>query len=274
MIGGNMSAVADGRKSIFITGAASGMGRETALLFRGKGWFVGAADVNDAGLESLKAELGAENCLAQRLDVGNRVAYAAALDAFGAATGGRMDILFNNAGIGRGGPFVQQPWEDVLALVQVNLIGVLTGIHLAVRLLQATPGSLCFTTSSSSATYGMPGLAVYSATKHAVKGLTEALAVEFKALGIRVADTLPGLIDTPILPPGVVENAPKEGMFRPIAAIEVAKVVWEAYHTDKLHWYVPPEIFELDKAATLTPERVRDDMLAGSFFSSLTELVK
>src|SRR5580698_9566484 len=101
MVGENMSAVADGRKSIFITGAASGMGRETALLFRRKGWFVGAADVNEAGLESLKAELGAENCLTQRLDVGIRVAYAAALNTFGAATGERMDILFNNAGIGR-----------------------------------------------------------------------------------------------------------------------------------------------------------------------------
>jgi NAD(P)-dependent dehydrogenase (short-subunit alcohol dehydrogenase family) len=269
-----MSAAADGRKSIFITGAASGMGRETARLFHGQGWFVGAADLNEAGLATLEQELGAENCLVQRLDVSDRAAYAAALEVFGAATAGRMDILFNNAGVGRGGPFAEQKWDDVLALVHVNLMGVLIGIQLAVPLLKATAESLCFTTSSSSATYGMPGLAVYSATKHAVKGLTEALAVEFKPLGIRVADTLPGLIDTQILPPGVVENAPKEGMFRPIAAIEVAKVVWEAYHTDRLHWYVPPEIFELDKAATLTPERVRDDMLSGTFFSGLSGLVK
>jgi len=257
---------ANGRKAIFITGAASGMGRETARLFHAKGWFVGGFDVNDAGLATLKQELGADNCLVRRLDVTDRQDYAAALQAFGAATGGTMDILYNNAGIGRGGPFADQPFEDVLAVVNVNLIGVLIGIHSALPLLKATPGSMCFTTSSSSATFGMPGIAVYSATKHAVKGLSEALSVEFKAYGIKVADVLPGLIDTPILPPGAVANAPKEGLFRAIPPMEVAKVVWEAYHADTLHWYVPPELVELDKAATLTPEAVRDQFAGGMPF--------
>jgi NAD(P)-dependent dehydrogenase (short-subunit alcohol dehydrogenase family) len=257
---------ADGRKSIFITGAASGMGRETARLFHAKGWFVGGLDVNEAGLETLRDELGAGDCMVRRLDVTDREDYRAAVAAFGAATAGRMDVLYNNAGIGRGGPFAEQPFEDVLAVVNVNLIGVLIGIHEALPLLKATPGSMCFTTSSSSATFGMPGIAVYSATKHAVKGLTEALSVEFKALGVRAADVLPGLIDTPILPPGAVENAPKDGLFRAIPPIEVAKVVWEAYHSDRLHWYVPPELVELDKAATLTPEAVREQFSGGMAF--------
>lgn len=254
---------ANGRQSIFITGAASGMGRETARLFAGKGWFVGGFDVNDAGLAALRDELGPDNCLVRRLDVTDREDYRLALEAFGEATGGAMDILYNNAGIGRGGPFADQPFEDVLAVVNVNLVGVLIGIHSALPLLKATPGSMCFTTSSSSATFGMPGIAVYSATKHAVKGLTEALSVEFKAFGIKVADVLPGLIDTPILPAGAVENAPKDGPFRAIPPVEVAKVVWEAYHADTLHWYVPPELIELDKSATLTPEAVRDQFAAG-----------
>jgi NAD(P)-dependent dehydrogenase (short-subunit alcohol dehydrogenase family) len=119
---------------------------------------------------------------------------------FSAETNGRLDLLFNNAGIGRGGFFDEQSFEDVMAVVNVNFIGVLNGIHLATDLLKATPNSLCFTTSSSSATFGMAGIAVYSATKHAVKGLTEALSVEFSRFGVRVVDTLPGLIDTAILP--------------------------------------------------------------------------
>lgn len=257
---------AKGRKSIFITGAASGMGRETARLFHQKGWFVGGFDVNDAGLASLRDELGADNCLVRRLDVTDREDYRAALKAFGAATGGKMDILYNNAGIGKGGPFADQPFEDVMAVVNVNFVGVLIGIHEALPLLKATQGSMCFTTSSSSATFGMPGIAVYSATKHAVKGLSEALSIEFKAFGIKVADVLPGLIDTPILPPGAVAGAPKEGMFRAIPPMEVAKVVWEAYGSDKLHWYVPPELVELDKAATLTPEAVREQFSGNSLF--------
>jgi short-subunit dehydrogenase len=122
---------------------------------------------------------------------------------------------------------------------------------------------MCFTTSSSSATFGMPGIAVYSATKHAVKGLTEALSIEFKAYGIKVADVLPGLIDTPIIPREAADNAPKEGMFRLIHPREVAKVVWKAYGSDKLHWFVPEEIAELDKASALSPEAVRDQMASG-----------
>jgi NAD(P)-dependent dehydrogenase (short-subunit alcohol dehydrogenase family) len=255
-------AKANGRKSIFITGAASGMGLATARLFAGHGWFVGAFDVNEAGLAALEAKLGASNCLVRRLDVTSREDYRAAIDAFSAATGGKMDVLFNNAGIGKGGAFVDMSWDEVMAVVNTNFVGVLSGIHLAFPLLAATEGSLCFTTSSSSATYGMAGIAVYSATKHAVKGLTEALSVEFKANGIRVADTLPGLIDTPILPEEAKVNAPKEGMFRLIPPTAVADAVWAAYTTDKIHWYVPEELYEFDKMATASPETVRDQMYA------------
>lgn len=251
---------ANGRKSIFITGAASGMGRETAKLFHEKGWFVGAFDQNLEGLTTLEAEIGTGNCLIRRLDVTDKKDYEKALAEFGAATGGKMDILFNNAGIGAGGFFDEMAFEDVLRVVNVNFIGVLNGIHSAMPLLKATPNAMCFTTSSSSATYGMPGIAVYSATKHAVKGLTEALSIEFRRYGVRAADVLPGLIDTPILPPGAAANAPKDGMFRAIPPVEVAKVVWEAYGSDKLHWYVPPELAELDKAAGNMPELVREQI--------------
>jgi NADP-dependent 3-hydroxy acid dehydrogenase YdfG len=258
---------ANGRKAIFITGAASGIGRATALLFAGNGWFVGGYDRNVDGLKALAAEIGAANGVTGELDVTDKPAFEAALKAFAAETGGRLDLLFNNAGIGRGGPFDQQPFEDILDLVRVNLIGVLNGIHSALPLLKATPGSLCFTTSSSSATYGMPNIAVYSATKHAVKGLTEALSIEFRAFGVRAADTLPGLIDTAIIPREAADNAPTEGMFRLTPPSAVAQAVWDAYSSDKLHWYVPAEIEDLDKAATLTPEAVREQLAAGGLFN-------
>jgi len=262
--------MSEARQCIFITGAGSGIGRATAKLFAAKGWFVGAYDVDTAGLESLQSELGAGDCLARRLDVTDKVDFDAAVAEFGERTGGRLDLLFNNAGIGHGGWLEDVPYEATLRVVQVNLVGVLNGIYAALPLLKNTANSLCFTTSSSSATYGMPGIAVYSATKHAVKGLTEALAVEFSRCGVRAADVLPGLIDTAILrstpvhssdlpaPEDPTANAPKRGPFRAMPPESVADAVWKAYHSDRLHWYVPPGIAWLDRIKAFAPRFLRN----------------
>lgn len=252
---------AAGRQSIFITGAASGMGRETARLFREKGWFIGAFDVNQAGLDALQQELGVDNCVTQTLDVSDKAQFDAAVATFGAATGGRMDVLFNNAGIIMRGFFDEMSFEDQLKIINVNVIGVLNGTHAALPLLKATPNALCFNTSSSSATMGMPLIAVYSASKHAVKGLTEAWSNEFKRFDIRCADALPGLIRTGMTSDEFLQTAPTKGPFRLIEAIEVAKVVWASYHdASKLHWYIPEELAELDKAASNDPELLRDKL--------------
>ena len=266
-----MSGKARGRKSIFITGAASGMGRETAKLFHAKGWFVGAYDVNTDGLATLAQEIGNDNCIAARLDVTNKADFDNAVAAFGAETDGKMDMLHSNAGIGESGWFEDVPYESALKVVQVNLIGVIASLYAALPLLKATPNSLAFITSSSSATYGIPRIAVYSATKHGVKGLTEALSVEFSRHGVRVADVLPGLIDTAILrstpnrsgdrakptDEEFYKNAPKKGMFRLMPASSVAECAWAAYHSDKLHWYVPPGIRWIDILKALAPNFTR-----------------
>src|SRR5580693_6620513 len=269
-----MADKARGRKSIFITGAASGMGRETAKLFAAKGWFVGAFDVNMDGLQTLEQEIGADNCVIRRLDVTDKQDFEATVAAFGAETDGKLDLLFSNAGIGESGWFEDVPFEAALRVVQVNLIGVIASVYAALPLLKHTKGSLCFITSSSSATYGMPRIAVYSATKHGVKGLTEALSVDFARHNVRVADVLPGLIDTAILratpnrsddraAPSEDEfykNAPKKGMFRLMPASSVADCAWAAYHSDRLHWYVPPEIRRIDVMKALAPNFMRNQI--------------
>jgi NAD(P)-dependent dehydrogenase (short-subunit alcohol dehydrogenase family) len=86
-------------------------------------------------------------------------------------------------------------------------------------------------------------------------------------MGVRVADVLPGLIDTAILPAEAKQNAPTEGMWRLTPPVEVASVVWAAYHDEpeRLHWFVPPEIGELDRQSALAPEAVRDQMAGGAF---------
>lgn len=248
-----------GRKSIFITGAASGMGRATAVRFAREGWFVGAFDVDAAGLDALKAEIGADAGLFKVLDVTDPTAYEAAVGAFSAATGGTLDLLFNNAGIGVEGVFDEVPWDELMRVVNVNLLGVMIGIRAAMPLLKATPGALCLTNSSSSSIWGTDGIAVYSATKHAVRGLTEALSVEFRRFRIRAADLLPGLIDTPLLGEGMRALATPDGMWRLVPPEEVAEAVLAAYEGDQVHWYVPAELKEFDLMATSAPEMVRDE---------------
>ncbi len=250
-----------GAKAILITGAASGIGLATARRFAAEGWFVGGLDSNAGNL----AGLAQEGAWTRALDVTDRPAQRAAIDAF-AAEAGRLDVFHANAGIGRGGPFEAMAWADVEAVVAVNLLAVLAGVQAAIPHLKATEGSMAFLTSSSSATFGMGGIAVYSATKHAVKGLTEALSVELKAAGVRVCDTLPGLIDTPLLPQGAKDVADKKGPWRLTPPSAVADAVWRAYHADRIHWYVPEELAAFDALATAQPEQVRDQMAASGGF--------
>ncbi|WP_374942062.1 SDR family oxidoreductase [Sphingomonas sp.] len=253
---------ADGRKSIFITGAASGIGRETALLFAKRGWFVGGYDVNADGLQALEREIGADGGRFETLDVTDPQAFAQAMGGFAEATGGTLDCLFNNAGIAGGGLLDEQPWEDVLRVVGVNFLAVMIGARAATPLLAATPGSLCLTTSSSSAIFGTAGISVYSATKHAVRGLTEALSIELKRFGVRAADLLPGLIDTPLMSDAMRAMAPPDGMWRLVAPREVAETAWRAYHEDKLHWYVPEELRDFHREVVDRPEAVREERTA------------
>ena len=274
------------QKSIFITGAASGIGRATALLFAEKGWFVGAVDVNEDGLASLSKEIGSDNCFTHVLNVTDRAAFEQVLKKFSRHTSGKLDLLFNNAGIGVFGSFDEVPYEDHMAVIQVNLIGVVNGIYTALPMLKATENSLCFTTSSSAATYGSPNLAIYAATKHAVKGLTEALSVEFSRFNVRVADVLPLVIhtaiwdDSPLYVEGqrlereknwIQEVSATKGMARLLPPGDVAEVIWKAYFSDKLHWYVPEELKRVDIAKGENPEMVRERYKAGNPFSSFDQ---
>jgi NAD(P)-dependent dehydrogenase (short-subunit alcohol dehydrogenase family) len=266
-----MPAVA---KSILITGAGSGMGREGAKLFHANGWRVGGIDRNDDGLVSLSQQLGSERLWTRTVDVTDKAALEAALADFCAGNpDGGLDMMWNNAGIGESGWFEDVPYQAAMRVVDVNFKAVLTGAYAALPYLKKTPGSLMFSTSSSAGTYGMPRLAVYSATKHAVKGLTEALSVEWLRHGVRVADVLPGLIDTAILTAtrdhsegaGATRSleeiraaAPRKGMFRLMPAASVAQAAWQAYHhPSRLHWYVPKSIRWIDRLKGLSPELVR-----------------
>ena len=261
------------RQTIFITGAASGIGRSTALFFHEKGWFVGATDVDQQGLVSLSEDL-ASDCFTATLDVANKQQFDEVMRSFADATNNRLDILFNNAGIAVFGFLEDVPFEKIIAMVNINFLGILNGVHAALPLLKQTNNSLCFNTASSAANFGTPGLATYGATKSAVRSLTESLSVELARHGSRAADVSPGIIDTPLWDTTryvrdgskkarnlAKTNVDRTDAVRTIDPIEIAKCVWQAYSSDKLHWFVPEEIEDRNKAAAMNPEKLRDELI-------------
>ena len=184
-------------KSVFITGAAAGIGRATALKFAARGYTVGGYDLNEAGLASLADDIAAAGGapLTGRLDVTDYDEFAARLAEFTEAAGG-LNVLVNNAGILFGGRLQDIDPADHRRLIDVNCKGVVNGCQAALPALRATGDATVVNLCSASAMYGQPELAVYSATKFFVRGLTEALDLEWGEYGIRVIAMWPLFVQT------------------------------------------------------------------------------
>lgn len=213
------------QRSIFITGAAAGIGAATARRFHAQGWVVGLFDVDVTGVERLAAELGNGRVLAGKLDVSNSGDWEAALAAF-VEHAGHLDVLVNNAGILASGPFESIPRDRLQRIVDINVTGVINGCHAAFPYLRGRKDARVINMSSASAIYGQPSLAVYSATKFAVRGLTEALDLEWQQHGIRVMDVMPLFVQTAMVQGMDAKAIGRLGVG--LGPAEVAAVIYEA----------------------------------------------
>lgn len=250
------------QKTIFITGAGSGIGRATALLFAERGYFVGAYDVNEAALAETVAALPEGRRTSLAFDVRDRAGWARAIKNFGETTGGVMHVLFNNAGVARGGWFEDVTQDDADLIVDVNLKGVLNGCYAALPLLREVHGRIV-NVASVAGVYGAPRMAVYSATKFAVRGLSEALDLEFSRHGVRVACLMPWFVDTAILDgaPAESNHSIRHGLNEggvPIYPVRMAAArAWDAAHGDKLHYMVGKAAEQAQFAARFMPGAMR-----------------
>ena len=190
----------DGKAAI-VTGAASGFGRETAVLFASEGASVAVADINKKEGSSVEAEIKGkggkaiyiEADVSRPADVKRMVKAAA--DAYG-----KIDVLFNNAGIlGPRGKYIADfPDEDVERLIGVNFKGVYYCTKYTIPYMIESNGGSIITTGSDSAFLGNRGLAVYSATKGAVVTFSRVVAMEYVKEGIRANTISPGAGRTPM----------------------------------------------------------------------------
>ncbi len=189
-------------KWVLVTGAASGIGFETALAFAREHAHIVAVDLNVEGLDAVAQDvqrLGVR-CLTRCLDVSDVQAVEALADELHTTLGSPIDVLVNNAGIGYLGPFLHSPLSSWRRLIDVNLMGT---VHLCHAFLPAMveaggPRQLVNVASAAGLTPS-PNLSAYSATKHAVMGLSDALSMELEGTGVGVTVVCPGIINTPIV---------------------------------------------------------------------------
>jgi len=190
-----------------VTGAASGIGRETARLLARRGMRLVICDVDELGLARLAEELGPDRCERSCVvDVSSRQAMAEF--ARQVHEGGALDVLVNNAGVGQAGGMLEtslDAWDRVL---RINLGGVIHGCHFFVpEMVRAGRGQVV-NLSSMLGYFGLPGAIGYSTSKFAILGLSLSLRAELAGHGVGVSAICPGMIDTGIvkrteLPEGV-----------------------------------------------------------------------
>jgi NAD(P)-dependent dehydrogenase (short-subunit alcohol dehydrogenase family) len=221
-------------RAVFITGAAAGIGRATALTFARNGFTVGGYDIDEGGLKTLAddiQQLGAK-VLTGHLDVTDTAEMAQRVTEFATAVGGRLDVLINNAGILRAGRFEEIDPAAHLKEIDINTKGVVNGLHAAFPYLRATPKSVVVNLASASAIYGQAELANYSATKFFVRGITEALDIEWTRYGIRVIAIWPLYVQTAMTE--TIKTGTTESLGIKLTAQDVADAIVAAVEPSRL----------------------------------------
>jgi len=227
------------QRSIFITGAGGGIGSATARRFAAEGWHVGGCDLRPEPVNTLADAIGRERFTPYVADVRDRVSVACAIDDFAARQGGKLDTVFANAGVLFMAPDDQVTPEQKDLQVDVNVKGVMHTFDAALpHLRRAAPGAHMIAMASTSAEYGSPHHAVYSATKFFVRGYTEALNIEYRPQGINVCAIYVAYVDTGMVRNAQWKAASIETMGVKAKADDVAAMVWRAAHRRRAHWRV------------------------------------
>ena len=234
---------------VAVTGAARGIGRATAAALVAQGARVGIGDLDAALARSTADELGG-GAVAFELDVTDRQSFESFLDGVERELG-PLDVMVNNAGIVHLGPFADEDDASTRRMVDVNLLGVITGTRLALTRLR--PGGHLVNVASSAGKITPPGIATYTATKHAVVGLTEAVRLEHRGRGIEFSIVMPGVVNTEMI------AGYAQGRF--VANVEpedVAEAIVDALRHPRVEVYVPKSLGPLLRLQRMLPRPVRE----------------
>jgi NAD(P)-dependent dehydrogenase (short-subunit alcohol dehydrogenase family) len=237
-------------KVVAITGGARGIGKATATALVRRGCRVAIGDLDLAQAEQTAAELGG-GTIAVGLDVTERESFASFLDEAERQLG-PIDVVVNNAGIMPVTPFVEETDESIHRQVDINLHGVITGTQLAIERFSPRRSGHIVNIASQAGKGGVPGIATYSATKHGVVGLSEAVRWELRGSGIEVSCVMPTVVNTE-LTSGVGQR-----WVRPVEASDVADAIIDALEVPRFDVWIPRENGAFFKLVSLLPRRTRE----------------
>jgi len=196
---------------VLITGAASGIGRALAAKLGARGARLVLADLDEAGLHAIASAIavGGGHAEVHRLDVTDAAAFEALIAAT-AARHGRLDAIYNNAGIAMVAEARDMSAADFERVVRVNLLGVVYGSLAAYRVMLAQGGGHIVNVASLAGLLGSPTFSAYAASKAGVVAFTRDLATEAQAFGIRVTAVCPGFIESSIYEHSELRGLPRE----------------------------------------------------------------
>lgn len=195
-------------KKVLITGAGSGIGRATALLLAENGAQLILCDLNQEAAEATATMAEGLGAITEthRVDVSDWDDMQALADKINKRHGA-LDILVNNAGVGLGGSFLDTPVSDWQWVLSINLMGVVHGCKAFLPAMVSQGRGHVVNTASMAGYYAAPDMTAYSASKHGVMGLSEALRSEMAEHGIGVSAICPGIINTNIVSAGRMNGA-------------------------------------------------------------------
>jgi NAD(P)-dependent dehydrogenase (short-subunit alcohol dehydrogenase family) len=244
-------------KVVFITGAARGIGRATAVALIAEGARVAIGDLDDDLTKRAAKELGPD-VLGLRVDVTDHAGFTAVLDEVERELG-PIDILINNAGIMPVAAFEDETAETTARLIAVNLSAPIHGTRDAIGRMKPRGTGHIINVASMAGVVPTPGAATYCATKHAVVGLTESVAWELRGSGVDIGYVLPALVNTE-LAVGIKRTRASKTIEPEVVAGEIVK----ALKKPKVAIFAPKEMGPITKWSNLIPRRIGEKIMTAT----------
>jgi len=241
-------------RTVAVTGGAGGIGRATAAALAARGARVAIGDLDAALAERAAAEAGGR-AIGLALDVCDPEGFAAFLTEAERRLG-PLDVLVNNAGVMHVGPFLEETEDWSRRQFEVNVFGVIHGMRAALPgMLERRRGHVVNVASAASR-IGVRNEAVYSTTKHAVAGLSEAVRQELRGSGVELSIIMPGLVRTEL----AAGTTDAKGT-TVLAPEDVAAAIVATLERPRFAVYVPGHFGPFNRLLAVLPQRGREALL-------------